>query len=70
MEYNAKKRKFMLAEQEKIGNALKAKKTKYEADKNNPSINKSVWSENKRKWVHPFTQTGYINSFVREFFVD
>ena len=42
MEYNAKKRKFMLAEQEKIGNALKAKKTKYEADKNDPSINKSV----------------------------
>ena len=29
-----------------------------------------VWSENKRKWMNPFTQTGYINSFVREYFVD
>ena len=70
MEYNAKKRKFTLAEQEKIGNELKAKKAKCEADKNDPSINKSVWSENKKKRVHPFTQTGYINPFVREFFVD
>ena len=70
MEYNAKKRKFTLAELEKIGNELKAKKAKCEADKNDPSIHKSVWSENKKKRVHSFTQTGYINPFVREFFVD
>ena len=49
---------------------MKVKKAKYEADKNHPSINISVWSENKRKWMHPFTQTGFINPFVGEFFVD
>ena len=46
------------------------KKTKYEEGKNNPKVNKSVWSENKRKWMNPFTQAGYINPFVHEYFAD
>ena len=50
MEYNTKKRKFMLAEQEKIGNTLKAKKAKYEADKNDPSINNKYGVKTKASW--------------------
>ena len=29
-----------------------------------------MWSEIKRKWVNPFTQTGYINPFVCGYLVD
>ena len=70
MQYRGKKRKFSLAEQKNIADELKAKKAKYEEDKNNPKVNKSVWSENKRKWLNPFTQTRHINLFVCEYFVD
>ena len=49
---------------------MKAKKAKDEDGKNNPEVNKSVCSENKRKWMNPFTQTGYINPFVLEYFTD
>ena len=49
MQYTGKKIKFSLAEQKNIADELKAKKAKYEEDKNNLKVNKSVWSENKRK---------------------
>ena len=49
MQYTGKKRKFSLAEQKNIADELKAKKAKYEEDKNNLKVNKSVWRENKRK---------------------
>ena len=70
MQYTGKKRKFSLAEQKNITDELKAKKAKYEEDKNNLKVNKSVWSENKRKWLNPFTQIGHINPFVCQYFVD
>ena len=69
MEYKGKKRKLTLAKKKNIAE-LKAEKAKYEEDKNNPKVNKSMWSENKRKWVNLFTQKGYINHFAREYFVD
>ena len=47
---------------------MKEKKAKYEADKKDPKINKAVWNEIKRRWVHPFTQTWYIQPFVRSYF--
>ena len=46
-----------------------SKKAKYEEDKNNPKVNKSVCSKNKRKWMNPFTQTGYIHPFAHEYFI-
>ena len=49
---------------------MKAKKTKYLEDKNNPKVNKSVRSENKRKGTNPLTKTGYINAFLYKYFVD
>ena len=70
MQYTGKKRKFSLAGQKIIADELKAKKAKYEEDKNNLKVNKSVWSENKRKWLNPFTQTGHINPFACQYFVD
>ena len=56
MEYRKKKRKFTLNE--------------VRADKKDPKINEAVWNEKKRRWVHPFTQTGYIQPFVRSYFAD
>lgn len=70
MEYKAKNRKFTLIEQEKIGDALKVKKAKYETDNNEPRRKISALTENKRKWESPFTQTGFIKLFVRAYFVD
>ena len=70
MEYKGKKRKFTVAEQKNIADGLKPIKAKYEEDKNNPKVNKSVWSENKRKWMTPFTQTGYIDPFFHDYFVN
>ena len=69
MEYKGKKRKLTLAKKKNIAE-LKAEKAKYEEDKNNPKVNKSKWSENRRKWVNLFTQKGYINPFAREYFAD
>ena len=57
-------------EQKIIEEQLTAKKVKYEADKKDPKINKSVWNEEKRRWVHPFSQTGYIQLFVRSCFAN
>ena len=70
MEYRKKKRKFTLNEQKIIDEQLRAKKAKYEADKKDPKINKAVWNEKKRRWVHPFTPTGYIKPFVCSYFAD
>ena len=70
MEYRKKKRKFTLNEQKITGEQLKAKKAKYEADKKDPKINKAVWNEKMRRWVHPFTHTGYIQPFVCSCFAD
>ena len=60
MEYKKNKKKFNLLDQQKIAVQLQDRKRKYEADKNDPAINKSVWNEKRRKWVNPFNQTGYI----------
>jgi hypothetical protein len=68
--YVYKKRKLNLVDQRKIGEIVQAKKQKYEADKNDPTINKAVWNEKKRKWVRPFNQIGYIQPAVREIFID
>ena len=43
-------------------------KRKYE-EKKNLEINKTIWNE-KKKWVHSFTQTRYIQPTVREVFID
>ena len=42
IEYKGNKRKFTVAEQENVADEVKAKKTKYEEDKNNSKVNKSV----------------------------
>ena len=61
MEHKGKKRNLTLAEQKNIADELKAKKAKYEEDKNT-KVSKSMYSEKKkRKCMNPFTQTGYIN---------
>ena len=70
MEYKKNKKKFNLLDQQKIAVHLQDRKRKYEADKNDPAINKSVWNEKRRKWVNPFNQTGYIQPSVRELFID
>ena len=53
-----------------IGVKVQERKGKYEEDKKNPAINKAVWNAKRRKWVHPFTQRGYIQPTVREVFKD
>ena len=53
-----------------IGFKVQERKRKYEEDKKNPAINKAVWNAKKRKWVHPFTQRGYIHPTVRKVFKD
>ena len=70
MEYKGKKRKLTVAEQKNIADELKPIKAKYEEHKNNPKVNKSVWSENKIKWMSSFTQTGYIDPFFHDYFVN
>lgn len=62
------KRKFPLNEQKQIGIILRAKKAKFEEDKRNPQINKAKYNEKTKRWVHPFTQKGYIQPSVREIF--
>ena len=62
------KRKFPLSEQKVIGEFLQAKRAKFEQDKRNPEINKAKYREKAKKWVHPFSQKGYIQPSVREIF--
>ena len=66
MEYIGKKRKFTLAEQKNIADELKAKKAKYEEEKNILKLPNLCAVKIKAKWMNPFTQTGYINPFVHE----
>ena len=33
-------------------------------------LNKAIWNEKRKKWVHPLTQTGYIQPTVRKVFID
>ena len=51
MEHKGKKRNLTLAEQKNIADELKAKKAKYEEDKNT-NVSKSMYSEKKKKKVH------------------
>ena len=59
-----------MKDQRSIGVKVQERKRKYEEDKKNPAINKAVWNVKRRKWVHPFTQRGYIQPTVREVFKD
>ena len=70
MEYKKSKKKFSLYDQKRIALAVQERKRKYEEDKKNPQINKTIWNEKRKKWVHPFTQTGYIQPTVRKVFID
>ena len=70
MEYKKSKKKFSLYDQKRIALAVQERKRKYEEDKKNPDINKAIWNEKRKKWVHPFTQTGYIQPTVRKVFID
>ena len=70
MEYKKSKKKFSLYDQKRIALAVQERKRKYEEDKKNPEINKATWNEKRKKWVHPFTQTGYIQPTVRKVFID
>ena len=70
MEYKKNFKKFNLQDQKSIGVKVQEKKRKYEKDQKNPAINKAVWNAKRRKWVHPFTQRGYIQPTVREVFED
>ena len=70
MEYKKSKNKFSLFDQKRIALAVQERKRKYEEDKKNPEINKVIWNEKRKKWVHPFTQTGYIQPTVRKVFID
>ena len=70
MEYKKIFKKFNLQDQKCIGVKVQEKKRKYEKDQKNPAINKAVWNAKRRKWVHPFTQRGYIQPTVREVFED
>ena len=62
------KSKFPLSEQKVIGEFLQAKRAKFEQDKRNPEINKAKYSRKAKKWVHPFSQKGYIQPSVCEIF--
>ena len=70
MEYKKNKKNFTLALQHEIGLKVRERKRKFEEDKKNPSINKPIWNAKRKKWVHPFTQKGYIQPTVREIFND
>ena len=61
-------KKFNLQDQKSIGVKVQERKRKYEEDKKNPAISKTVWNAKPRKWVHTFTQRGYIQPTVREVF--
>ena len=61
-------RRFSLYDQKKI--VLTVYKRKYEEEKKNPEINKTIWNSKRKTWVHPFTQTGYIQPTVKEVFND
>ena len=37
---------------------------------NPPLMNKRVWNAKRKKWVDPFSQQGYVQPAVREFFPD
>ena len=52
MEHKGKKRNLTLAEQKNIADELKAKKAKYEEDKNT-KVSKSMYSEKKKKVHEP-----------------
>ena len=64
------KDKFNLQDQKRIGVKVNERKRKYEEDKKNPAINKAVCNARQRKWVHPFTQRGYIQPTVTGVFKD
>ena len=64
------KNKFNLQDQKRIGVKVNERKRKYEEDKKNPAINKAVCNARQRKWVHPFTQRGYIQPTVTGVFKD
>ena len=70
MEYKKNKKKFTLALQHEIGLKVREQKRKSEEDKKNPRINKPIWNAKRKKWVHPFTQKGYMQPTVREIFND
>ena len=59
-----------MQDQKSISVKVQEKKRKYEEDKKNPAINKAAWNAKRRKWVHPFTQRGYIQPTVIEVFKD
>ena len=62
------KNKFSLKQQQQIGKIMVERKRKFEEDKNNPAINKSVWNEKRKRWTNHFSQKGYINPSVRDIF--
>ena len=66
----AQRRKCSHCEQKIIGKLLSERKRKFNEDKRDPTVNKSVWNEKRKKWVSPFTQTGYIAPTVQEIFPD
>ena len=70
MEYKKSKRRFSLYDQKRIALAVQERKRKCEEDKKIPKINKAIWNEKRKKWVHPFTQTRYIQPTVRKVFID
>ena len=43
-----KKKKFNLQDQKSIGVKVRERKGKYEEDKKNPAINKTVWNVKRR----------------------
>ena len=49
---------------------MSERKRKFDADKQNPAVNKSVWNDERKKWTNPLTQTGYLQPTVREIFPD
>ena len=70
MEYKKNKKKFPLKFQKEVALKLQERKRKYKEGKKDPAINKAVWNPKRKKWTHPYTQTGYIQPTVREVFVD
>ena len=57
-------------DQKKIVLTVYKRKRKYEEEKKNPEINKTIWNSKRKTWVHPFTQIGYIQPAVKEVFSD
>ena len=54
MEYKNNKKKFTLYDdQRRIGLVVQERKRKFEEDKKNPEVNKAVWNNKRKKWVHP-----------------